>query len=499
MTTTRASLIAGATIIVVVALLVLTHGNAVAALAFPLTMAVVIALLEAPLRISATVFLFVCLLLEDVRSRPHMDIWRSPLHPLGRILYDGLEKSLGVPGLKVFGIEVALVALFIVLIGARLAGRKRPTPPAMPMLKAALIGIAAMIWLEVWGTVRGGNVRFSMLQMRPLLFTFLVLILFSFAYQRRRDARAVITVIVAVGVLRAFLGFYFWRVILVRTPLSDLEMGGGTYITTHADTVLWVTGLLACIIALFNSPRSFPVIILNLTVSPILGLAIVANNRRVAFVSIAFGLLATYLLAKRPYRARINRLLMFTLPVLLLYVAVAWHGRGLWAQPVTVIRSVLTGGDTSADMRDIENYNLVVTAKHHPLAGWGFGHPYVEEVRGISITNFLEAYLFLPHNSLLWLMGAAGLIGFALYWAYFFVGVFVALRVYQATSDPTEEVVALVTVTAVITFVVQCYADVGIQSWMGSLVLCSLLGAMAGRAGILRACEPPPLPVTNNR
>jgi len=61
--------------------------------------------------------------------------------------------------------------------------------------------------------------------------------------------------------------------------------------------------------------------------------------------------------------------------------------------------------DASTRWRDWENYDLVVTFKQNPLFGSGFGHPYVEAIKLPDITKSYELEPYIPHNSVLGLLG----------------------------------------------------------------------------------------------
>ena len=482
----RFGLAASGAVCISALLVVIANGHPAAVVAVPLVILLAYGIAAAPLRILAAVFVTAGLLFEDTRARPFMDIWDPPTFVPGKFLYDGLEKTLGVPGLKIFGIEAIFLVLVVVLSGALALGRVRTPRPARPLLQAAGIGAVACIALELWGIARGGNLRFSMLQFRPILFTSATAILFAYSFSTRRDARLIINIILVVGMVRAFMGIYFWRFILAKSQLSEQEIGGGSYVTTHADTILWVVGLMACLMALFTRP-SAQTWALNLTVSPILMFAVIINNRRLAFVALALSVVAMYAIGKSVLRMRMKRAVTYSLPFLLIYGGAAWSANGVWAKPVQSIKTILWNADSSADMREIENYNLVITAKRNPIIGMGFGHEYIEEVRAHDITNFLEAYRYLPHNSLLWLMGAAGVVGFCLIWMLLAVAVFLAVRVYRAADSPTDEVAAVAAITSVIAYAILCFGDIGVVSWMNILVFTLFAGLMGGRATAIGA------------
>jgi hypothetical protein len=74
-------------------------------------------------------------------------------------------------------------------------------------------------------------------------------------------------------------------------------------------------------------------------------------------------------------------------------------------------------------------------------------------------------------------LSIAGFVGFTLLWAVFPVAVLVARRVHRASTAAVDRTVAFAAVMAVLCFVIQAWADMGLQSWMGTLVLTSLTGA----------------------
>ncbi len=479
-------LLAGATVLASVALLVLSDGNALAALTPPILLALGVAMLRLSFPQVAAGALFVALVVDDVRARPHMGLWESPLFAPGKLLYDALDKVTGVPGLKIFGIEALLLVLGMLLVLTLLGRRGALRPPPGIYQRATLVAVAAVLLLEIWGLARGGNVRFSMLQMRPMLLTGLGSLVLGYAAPRQRDARLLLGVVVAAATIRALVGIYYWQVVQSGFDPAQLEMGGGRYIVTHADTVLLVVALLICLATLVAWPTR-TALLLNLTVSPLLTLVIVLNNRRLAFVSLAFGMMAMYALLRGPLRRQVNRVVLLLIPLALAYLAAGWTAEGLWAKPVRSVRSLFYGGDASQSMRDIENYNLVLTARRNPVLGSGFGHEYHEVSRAFSIEDFLEAYRYLPHNSLLWLFSVGGVIGFSMFWWLLVVGVFLASRVVHLARTPLDEVVGQAGIAAVITYAIQCFGDMGMQSWLAVVVLMALLGVVASRAAALGA------------
>jgi hypothetical protein len=466
-------------------LLVLTNGNLVVVLLPFLAIAGIYGLARAPAETTTLGFLFIAMLADDPRGAPHMGLWRSPLFDLGRVFFDALDKF-GLPGMKLFGVEVALLLLVGLFVLRRYWSGREGAEPDANIVRAAKVAMATLLLLEVWGIARGGAMRFSVLQLRPLFFTFGVALFVAYTFAgKTRPIRGLLAVIIVVGILRAAVGAYFWRFILPGMAGSvDLSMGGGNFVTCHADSVLWAVGALICGVALFEKPCK-ATLALNVTALPIIMFAMVINNRRLAFVELFLAAPMIYLAAGRSLKNRVNRLVALSIPVLLAYVVAGWNAQGMWARPVQTLKSVLEREDSSSQMRDIENYNLLVTAKQNPLIGTGLGHEYIEAVRAISITDFMEAYRYVPHNSLLWLISAGGWLGFTFIWLFFGVGIFVAVRAYRHATRLVDRVGILVTIGVFPVYAVQTFGDMGSQSWMSVLMVGAMFGWLAARAPML--------------
>jgi O-antigen ligase len=173
----------------------------------------------------------------------------------------------------------------------------------------------------------------------------------------------------------------------------------------------------------------------------------------------------------------VQRGIVFASPFVLVYAAVGWNSEATIFRPVSIVRSVIEQDDTSSQTRDIENYNLIYTLKHHPVLGSGFGHEYMEKVQGNRVDQFFAQYRFIAHNSILWLLSLAGGVGFALIWACLPTAVLIGLITFRASPADGDRLVAFSAIAAVLCFVVQAWGDMGLQSWMGTLLVASLTGA----------------------
>jgi hypothetical protein len=462
-------------VLLTVALLAITQ-NAIAALAPALAVAVAWAAWRLPLGVVNGVALGLLLLADNVKENPGMGMYRSFLYAPGTLLYTA------IPGIKLFGVEALLLALASLFtlrwLSAQRAYGEGEGRAARPFLLALWCAMGAIVFMELWGAVRGGDVRFSMLQFRPMLATSLMGLLFATSFKTRREALIVLGVLCGVAVIRNAVGIYYWSTILRLKFFGGDGGGDGTYVTTHSDSILSGVAMITALLALILKPSTKSVL-LALVVVPVVGFGIHVNNRRLAIVSIALSFLVVYLIGDPRVRRLVHRVLAVLAPLLLVYVVAGWNAGGAWAKPVQTLKSVTQSSDDSAKTRDIENFNLVQTIKNHTLLGSGFGHEYDEQVVAYDISHVFEAYRYVPHNSLLGLFLAGGAIGFALFWSFTVVGVFLAVRASRRATNQLDRLACLVAVAAVVQYGVQAWGDMGLQSWMGALVVSSALGVAA--------------------
>jgi hypothetical protein len=467
-------------------LLALTNGDIVVALLPVAGLFALYFVLRAPLGTTATLIIIAALLFDNVAEQPGMGLFKTPLYAPGKPLYRALSYTLGIPGLKVFGVEalVALLAVLAVWRGPTPAERAHPRAARAFMVAFAISAVACLVW-EAWGIANGGNVRFSMLQFRPLLMATALPIVLAPCLRHPRAVRAILTAFVAIAFVRAAFGIYGWATIIRFGIRGPVTLGGGSYVMTHSDSVLAAVAVIICVVMLYQRP-SLRAIVVCSTALPVITMGMIVNNRRLAFVALVIALGCIYLVADRLLRRRVHATVALSLPAVFLYILFAWNSHGVWAKPVQTLKSVVVAADTSAQTRDVENFNLTVTLRRKPVAGWGFGHEYVEFVKMYDISHAFEAYLYVPHNSVLWLLGAAGVVGFTLIWWFLGAAAFFAARAYRFAKVEEERLLPLVTIGAIVVYGVQAFGDMGLQSWMGAFTLgplIALCGTQVVRVG----------------
>jgi hypothetical protein len=200
---------------------------------------------------------------------------------------------------------------------------------------------------------------------------------------------------------------------------------------------------------------------------PVLIGGMIANNRRLVWVEIILVLFILYLMTdSNAFKRKMNRLLLYSTPLMLAYVGVGWSSTGGIFKPVAVLRSAVdSSSDQSTAWRDLENFNLVYTVRQFPLFGVGYGNEFWEMWPMPRVEYELEK--FIPHNSVLGLICYGGYVGFIGITALWVGGVFFAIRAYHFSKEPLEKAAALAAMAAVLVYYLQGFGDLGIGSWTG--------------------------------
>jgi O-antigen ligase len=466
------------------ALLAVAAATAWAALAFahpaatavPVVVALVIwAAWTAPLHRSAAILAFLVLALDD--SENANGLWRSPLAPVGDVLHHSLRTITPAARVPITGTELAILLLFGVAAWRRSRGeRAEGHVPSAPALTAVAVAyVAALGFAIANGLARGGSAEVAVWQTRPLLLTAALFFLFEAALRGPLDTLLVGKVLVLAAASKALVAVWVrWAV----APHAAIPV---EYVTDHGDSMLFTLGCLVLAAHAFERPdrRRVQAALLFL---PLLLLGIDANTRRTAWLQLALGLLVFLVVARGSRRRRtVGRLALAALPILALYGAAGWSSTAAAFRPVQLVRSMVDSKvDRSTWDRQVEDWNLAMSMRDHPLLGRGFGHEWTEYYAGDEITGIFWRYHAQPHNQVLGLLLFSGALAFAGIWAPFAVLVLLAARAYPRARTPEERAAALCVGASSIVFAVQCFSDLG-PFWPQYAVLAAIALAMGGK------------------
>jgi hypothetical protein len=419
-----------------------------------------------PLRIPVLVVTFLALTLENPGDVPAAGLWRSPLYTFGALMMAHLNVTLPRHRSLLFsGLDVVLLLLGAIAVRRRLAHSPVDgdghVPAAAPMRLFAAMTLAGAAWMWLYGMSRGGaDVASSLWQVQRVAYLPVVFWLAQGALRGPADLPVLGAVLIGAASVRAAMALFVYATVPV--PAGQVL----PYATTHADSMLFAGSFAAIVVALIEGYGRRRALVATL-VLPLITMAMVVNNRRIAWVELAWALVVVILSTRR---TRLKRSLLRTAivgsPLILAYVVAGWGSSAAVFRPLGIFRSVADSGvDASTGWRDWENYDLFYTLRQHPLLGTGYGHPFTEIAKLPDISSVYSLYAFIPHNSILGLWAYGGLVGFALQWTMLAVGLLLAARANRRAKYAVNRVAALVSIAIIVTYSVHCWGDMGLGTW----------------------------------
>jgi hypothetical protein len=460
---------------IALSLLLVAAGTGFAPLAPLLAVAGLMFLWAAPMERTALSLLAFALIVDNPGERPMEDRWVSPLLAPGELLYLNLHKVTGIEAFRFSLLELLAGLLLLVVLVRKSQSDPIDDPKRLgalpnPVKTAFAIFFGAIVAMEVYGLGRGGDFKNSLWQLRQLFWLPVLGVVFGHALKTSQARRWLLRIVIAVATVRAAIGLYYY--IAIARP----ENYRPEYVTTHSDSVLTVVAILVTLMALVAKP-SIGHFVLNAIVQPVLFAGLIVNDRRIAFVSLGGGVFTLVMLAPPELKRVVRRLVILSIPLGIIYTAVGWNSNAGIFRPVGIVKSVVEQDDASSETRDIENYNLIKTLQANPIIGSGFGHEYREVVMANRVDQYFAQYKYIAHNSVLWLLSLGGWFGFWAVWIVFPVAVLIALRAFGESKLATDRTVAFGAIVCILAFIIQAWGDMGLQSWMGTLLVAAFTGA----------------------
>lgn len=471
-----------------VAAAVIGQGNLAVALA-PLGAVVgVLALYKAPLRATMVATAFMMLISDPPGAGPAGRLWFPPSFLVGKFMGDNLNNATGIRALGFSGCDLMTGVMTALLLWRWATNQRidpRPSPTPRELKVAALISLAAWLVMWAWGLARGGDFRQSLWQVQKPLYLPLQFFLIQSIGDGKRELKTYGWVLAAAAFEKGFQAIWFR---LFVDPSYDTSATA----TNHSDSILFAATFVM-IIALNVEKRDRRSAVYAALGLPILAWAMVANNRRLAWVEIGLSLALIYAITPwSSFKRRLARAAVIAAPIALLYVAAGWNSSGRIFKPVQMIQSVVSAEkDRSTLDREVENDNLLFTMFEHQPFGTGWGHEYHEVIVGDDISQAFPQYKYLPHNSVLGFFVFGGPLGFAGIMSLFAAGVFFATRAYRAALRPGQRAAALSCLGIYAIFLMQGWGDLGMQSWVALFTLAPTLVA-SGRLALDVGAWPAP-------
>ncbi len=414
----------------------------------------------------AVLFIFILLVVDNTSENPGMGYFRSFLYYPGLGLYVAVSNLTRVPGLKMFGLEIlfALLAFFSLSrtqFRSRFAGDDAKPMPRELKIVAWFVLTYIIGWWAL-GIARGGNFSYSLLQVRVVAWTVAIPIIFFPLFNSKKFIFGVFGAILAAALIRACVGIFYWA-ILMRHVLAA-EVGSGNYVMLHADSMLMANAFFIVIFGILAKP-TFRRIVAGIPYLLVLLFFVFVNERRLAYVAIGLGCLLAVLLIGKQVRKTLMVAALAVSPFLMGYGVVGWNSGAGWAKPVQSVRSIFEQEDSSSKSRDIENYNIIYTAKTSPLFGIGYGKGYIEVVPLPDISGSFQAYRFVPHNAILSLFMFCGVIGFSILFLFHALGGYMAARAARFGRDPESRWIGQVVIGVIASYLILSFGDMGMASF----------------------------------
>lgn len=388
--------------------------------------------------------------------------------------------------------QLLLVAFAPFCVGASVARLH-----AHEMDKAIYVGLACTAVTVSWGLVTGGSAYYVYYQVWRYLAALLLAYMMMSAIRTERDLVLLGKIVILAALIRATLCIYhYWMHLRGKfDPLPE-------YVISHDDSMIFV--LAVQIVWIWVMIKGGKLAVTRaLVVSGVVLYAMILNDRRLAWIAMVLPLPLLYLLiGAGSLRRTINRYAMVITPLAIAYVAAGMSSDHPMFAPVHALTTAGSYEDASSLTREEEIRNLLRTLVDfgNPLFGTGWGHPYAK------VESFYSNYdpnwtlvLYTPHNAIVGLAAFSGFVGFFGMLGIVPVAAYLAARGYRSASGSSVlQAASMAAICGLSIYLVQCYADVGFQSFQGAVLLAASL-ATAGRAAVLGQSSPAPRVVDDSR
>ena len=348
---------------------------------------------------------------------------------------------------------------------------------ARPILWGISCSLLTVLALCAYGYVRGGDLQMAKVQVQTYVLLLVLSYLLSAALRGMRDFRILAVIVIAAACSKALLALYVVNTVTMGTGPVEV------FATSHGDSLVFACAFTLVAVRFAEKP-SLRNVLACVLLLPLLVGGLLANNRRIAWAEIGAAGIMFFILSRpsRFKRFAVHGLLL-ALPVIIAYIGVGWSSSAKIFAPVRTLRSMQDAEvDRSTLFRDLENFNLLRSMRANPWIGSGLGHPFSQIIQTDDISFFKE-YRYMPHNSILGLLGFVGVFGFTGLFMALSVSVLLAARSYHSARAPDERTAAVVVIAMVLIYEIQCWGDIGFSEGR-SIFLVGAAIAVAGQLAV---------------
>ena len=383
--------------------------------------------------------------------------------------------SAAIDGVPITPAEIAMVLALVIwwFSSARSTGARIPSGP---LVVAYTIYIAVVVLAEARGLISGGDFNISLWELRPQVYGFVMFVLAASLVRERGQLMRLAVIFFAAVALKALLGLYRYFETLGG------NLGTRESILSHEESYFFAMFLIGVVAALIWY-RRWKLLLPLIALSPLVGLALLENRRRVGMLALWAALIVLAMLAVR-FEFSLRRYLVVASAVVAIgagvFLAAYWdHQYGTIGQLVRPVHSLFEPDQRDAQSdayRQAENANLTFTYQTSPVIGIGFGRPMLYIFPMADISYIYPLWNYIPHNTILWIgmrMGAVGLIAF---WALIGMAILAAARQMNVRTDPLLRGIAAFAIAAIVAELVVGWGDLQLENYRNMMFLGTMLG-----------------------
>jgi hypothetical protein len=217
--------------------------------------------------------------------------------------------------------------------------------------------------------------------------------------------------------------------------------------------------------------------------SPVAGIALFENGRRVGVLALWAALAVLLSLAIR-FEAKLRKFLIPATAVgvaaLAAFMIINWnHDYGTVGQIVRPVHSLIEpdSRDAQSDAyRIAENGNILFTYSTSPMIGVGFGRPMILVYPMADISYIYPLWNYIPHNTLLWIGMRMGVLGYAVLFALLGIGILEATGQARTRKDPFIRGLAVFAIVAIVAELMVAWGDLQLENYRNMMFLGTMLG-----------------------
>jgi hypothetical protein len=412
-----------------------------------------------------------------------------------------LNNSAGLP-VSINPAEIVLVIGIIAWLTSS-AVQGGPRAPAGPLRRPYMIFMGVVLVAEGIGIQSGASFNITLWELRPQVYGFILFLLTASLVRERRDVIAIAVVFLAGAALKGGIGYYRYFITL------HSSLGGRESILGHEDSYFLALYLVAVVAALIWVRRR-KLIIPLLLLSPVVGLTMLENRRRVAMLALWAAVLVVVAMAiwfEPRARKVVSIVTAVTVAAFALFVIAFWNtsNDGLAGQVVRPVRTALGQVDQRDYLSDLyrinENADLIFTYHLSPVIGSGFGIPMQVPYPLADISQQDPFWQYITHNSILWVAMRMGIVGMSVFWALIGMIVLEGVRVVRTQEDPLLRAAAVFALAAVVGELVMAYGDKQLEAYRNMIFFGAMVGIIDAipRVRTVTVTAPETAPVAHRR